>query len=84
MTREPPEISWENSLGTPNGVPFDDDTKTLLRDCLQVSRPPTVTLAELLKRSDAFPIPFPINTPRCFALKSRGIGTDILEVWITL
>ena len=82
--REPPEISWENTLGAPNGVPFDDETKALLRDCLGVSMPPPTTLAELLKRSDAFPIPFPINTPRCSALKSRGIGTDILEVRTTL
>lgn len=80
MAREPPEISWENTLGSPNGVPFDEETKILLRDCLNVSMPPQITLTELMKRSDAFPIPFPINSPRCFALKSRGISTDILEV----
>ncbi|XP_033227629.1 uncharacterized protein LOC117179704 isoform X2 [Belonocnema kinseyi] len=78
--REPPEISWENTLGAPNGVPFDEETKVLLRDCLKVSISPQTTLAELIKRSDSFPISFPINTPRCFALNSRGIGTDILEM----
>ncbi|XP_043475220.1 uncharacterized protein LOC122506884 isoform X2 [Leptopilina heterotoma] len=80
MAREPPEISWENTLGAPNGVPFDDETKNLLRDCLNISMPSQITLAELMKQSDAFPIAFPINTPRCFALKSRGISNDILEM----
>lgn len=82
LTKEPPEISWENSLGSPSGVPFDDDTKELLKKCLDVSMPPPTSLSELIKRSDAFPIKFPINTMRCAALKDRGINPEIIEVCV--
>ncbi|XP_044577113.1 uncharacterized protein LOC123260183 isoform X4 [Cotesia glomerata] len=76
---EPPEISWENTLGSPNGVPFDDDTKQLVKDCMHVCTPPPVTLTTLIKRSEIFPIQFPIKTVRCSFLKERSIKTDILE-----
>ncbi|XP_076166778.1 ADP-ribosylarginine hydrolase CG3568 isoform X2 [Ptiloglossa arizonensis] len=80
LLKDPPEISWENTLGAPNGVPLDDDTKELLRKCLVVSVPTPTTLAQIIKRSEAFPIYFPINTTRCSALKDRGISTDVLEM----
>ncbi|XP_054010549.1 uncharacterized protein LOC128893551 isoform X1 [Hylaeus anthracinus] len=80
LLKEPPEISWENTLGAPNGVPFDEDTKELLRKCLDVAAPSPTTLAQIIKRSEAFPIRFPINTPRCSALRDRGVSTDILEM----
>ena len=80
LLKEPPEISWENSLGSPSGVPFDDDTKELLKECLDVSAPSPATLAQIIKRSEAFPIKFPINTVRSSNLRDRGIGTDILEM----
>lgn len=80
LAREPPEISWENTLGSPNGVPFDDDTKELLRRCLDVSVPPPTSLAELIKRSDALAVRFPISTMRCAALRDRGISAETIEV----
>lgn len=80
LLREPPEISWENALGSPNGVPFDDDTKELLKKCLDVSVPPPTNLAELIKRSDTFPVKFPIGTMRCAALRDRGINAETIEV----
>ncbi|XP_025074092.1 uncharacterized protein LOC105427283 [Pogonomyrmex barbatus] len=80
LAKDPPEISWENTLGSPNGVPFDDDTKELLKKCLDVSVPPPTSIAELIRRSNAFPVKFPINTMRCTALKDRGISADIIEV----
>ncbi|KAG7202883.1 hypothetical protein KM043_010031 [Ampulex compressa] len=79
LTKEPPEISWENTLGAPNGVPFDDDTKELLKKCLDVAATSTTTLPELIKRSEVFPVNFPINTMRCSTLKDRGVSADILE-----
>ncbi|XP_012233903.1 uncharacterized protein [Linepithema humile] len=78
--KEPPEISWENSFGSPSGVPFDDDTKELLKKCLDVSVPPPTSLSELIKRSDAFPVTFPINTMRCSSLRSRGISAETIEL----
>jgi hypothetical protein len=78
--KEPPEISWENTLGSPNGVPFDDDTKELLKSCLDVTVPPPTNVAELIKRSDAFPVKFPISTMRCAALRDRGIDMEAIEV----
>ncbi|XP_031365350.1 uncharacterized protein LOC102673852 isoform X2 [Apis dorsata] len=80
LLKEPPEISWENTLGAPDGVPFDDDTKELLRRCIDVSTSTPTTLTQIMKRSEAFPINFPINTVRCSALKERGISTNILEM----
>jgi len=80
LAKDPPEISWENALGSPNGVPFDDDTKELLRKCLDVSVPPPTSVVELIRRSNAFPVKFPINTVRCAALKDRGISSDTIEV----
>lgn len=80
LLKEPPEISWENTLGAPDGVPFDDDTKELLRRCIDVSTSTPTTLTQIMKRSEAFPINFPINTVKCSALKERGISTNILEV----
>ncbi|XP_012272314.1 uncharacterized protein LOC105695377 [Orussus abietinus] len=80
LIREAPEISWENTLGAPSGVPLDEDTKELLKTCMDVSVPPPTTLTELIKRSEIFPISFPINTVRCAALRDRGIHHDILEV----
>lgn len=80
LLKEPPEISWENTLGAPDGVPFDDDTKELLRRCIDVSTSTPTTLTQIMKRSEAFPINFPINSVRCSALKERGISTNILEV----
>ncbi|XP_032675336.1 uncharacterized protein LOC116846058 isoform X2 [Odontomachus brunneus] len=80
LIKEPPEISWENSLGSPSGVPFDDDTKELLKKCLDVSIPPPTSLSELIKRSNAFPIKFPINTMRFTALKDRGINPETIEL----
>ncbi|XP_020281029.1 uncharacterized protein LOC109853363 isoform X2 [Pseudomyrmex gracilis] len=77
---EPPEISWENSLGSRHGVPFDDDTKELLKICLDVSLPPPTSLPELIKRSDAFPVKFPISTMRCAALRDRGISAETIEL----
>ncbi|XP_018317844.1 uncharacterized protein [Mycetomoellerius zeteki] len=80
LAKDPPEISWENTLGSPNGVPFDDDTKELLRKCLDVSVLPPTSVTELIRRSNAFPLKFPINTVRCAALKNRGISTDSIEL----
>lgn len=82
LAKDPPEISWENTLGSPHGVPFDDDTKELLRKCLDVSVPPPTSVAELIKRSNAFPVKFPISTVRCAALKDRGIAAETIEVCI--
>ncbi|XP_076645283.1 ADP-ribosylarginine hydrolase CG2909 [Halictus rubicundus] len=79
LLREAPEISWENTLGAPNGVPFDEDTKELLRKCVDVSAPSPATLTQIMKRSEAFPIKFPIKTTRCSALRERGISTEVLE-----
>lgn len=80
LIKEPPEISWENTLGAPNGVPFDEDTKDLLRKCLDLSMPAPTNLAQIIKRSEAFPINFPIKTTRCSTLRDKGISTDILEM----
>lgn len=65
-------------------MPIDDETKELLKKCLELEQPPLVTIDELMKKSDDFPIPIPVNTVRIRALKERGIGTDILEVRITI
>lgn len=80
LLKEAPEISWENTLGAPDGVPFDDDTTELLRKCIDVSTPTPTNLAQIIKRSEAFPINFPVKTVRCSSLRDRGIGTDILEM----
>ncbi|KAK9309481.1 hypothetical protein QLX08_000951 [Tetragonisca angustula] len=80
LLKEPPEISWENTLGAPDGVPFDDDTKELLRRCIDVSTPTPTTLAQIIKRSEAFPIDFPINTVRCSTLRDSGINASTLEM----
>ncbi|KAK2589297.1 hypothetical protein KPH14_007848 [Odynerus spinipes] len=80
LTREPPEISWENTLGAPNGVPFDDDTKELLKKCLDVSIPTPATFTEIIKRSSTFPINFPINTVKCLAMRERGVSAELLEL----
>ncbi|KAL0118626.1 hypothetical protein PUN28_009357 [Cardiocondyla obscurior] len=80
LAKDPPEISWENTLGSPHGVPFDDDTKELLKKCLNVSVPPPTSVAELIRRSNAFPLKFPINTVKCTALKDRGISSDTIEL----
>lgn len=77
---EPPEISWENTLGSPNGVPLDENTKELVKDCMNVCMPRPITISALMKRSEIFPIKFPINTVRCTALQERGISGDVLEV----
>lgn len=82
LAREPPELSWENTLGSPHGVPFDDDTKELLKKCLDVSVSPPTSLAELIKQSDAFPVKFPISTMRCASLKDRGISAETIEVCV--
>ncbi|CAL1684788.1 unnamed protein product [Lasius platythorax] len=79
LMKDPPEISWENTLGSPHGVPFDDDTKELLKKCLDVSVPPPTSVAELIKRSDAFPVKFPISTMRCASLRDRGISAETIE-----
>ncbi|XP_014234714.1 uncharacterized protein LOC106657626 [Trichogramma pretiosum] len=76
---EVPDISWENTLGAPNGVPFDEATKDLLRACIDQKMPTPTTLTEIIKRSENFPVPFPVNTVRSFSLRNRGIGIDILE-----
>ncbi|XP_011315507.1 uncharacterized protein [Fopius arisanus] len=76
---EPPQISWENTLGSPNGVPFDDETKELVGDCMGVPVPPPVNILTIIKKSDGFPIQFPIKTVQCAALRARGISEDILE-----
>ncbi|CAL7950081.1 unnamed protein product [Xylocopa violacea] len=80
LLKEPPEISWENTLGAPDGVPFDDDTKELLRKCIDVSTPTPTTLSQIIKRSEAFPINFPINTVRCSTLRDKGVATNVLEM----
>ncbi|XP_014478747.1 PREDICTED: uncharacterized protein LOC106746556 isoform X2 [Dinoponera quadriceps] len=80
LIKEPPEISWENTLGSPDGVPFDDDTKELLKRCLDISVPPPTNLSELMKRSDAFPVKFPISTMTCAALKTRGTSPEVIEL----
>ncbi|XP_015598090.1 uncharacterized protein LOC107269110 isoform X2 [Cephus cinctus] len=77
---EAPEISWENTLGAPGGVPFDHETKELLKKCLDVSQPLPTTSLEIIKRSESFPLKFPINTVRCAALKDRGISEDVLDL----
>lgn len=83
MSRELPEISWNNTLGFPDGVALDDATRESLQSCLEVKMPPPVILNELIQQSSAFPISFPIDTARCSTLKDQGIRTDILEVrWI--
>lgn len=84
QTKEPPELSWENTLGSPHGVPFDDDTKDLLKKCLDVSVPPPTSLAELIKRSDAFPVKFPISTMRCASLRDRGVSAETIEVCVNV
>ncbi|XP_034173935.2 ADP-ribosylarginine hydrolase CG3568-like [Osmia lignaria lignaria] len=76
LFREPSEIS----LGAPNGVPFDDDTKEMLRKCIDVSIPTPTSLPQIIKQSEAFPLKFPIDTMRCSALRNRGVSTDILEM----
>lgn len=83
IVHDPPEISWENSLGAPNGVPFDEPTKELLKACLEVKLPSPTTLTEIIKRSENFPVPFPVSNVRCRALRDRGIGMDTLEVRYT-
>ncbi|XP_018351329.1 PREDICTED: uncharacterized protein LOC108753876 isoform X2 [Trachymyrmex septentrionalis] len=80
LAKDPPEISWDYTLGSPNGVPFDDDIKELLRKCLDVSVSPSINITELIRRSNAFPLMFPINTVKCAALKDRGISTDFIEL----
>ena len=80
VSREPPEICWENTLGAPNGVPFDEDTKELLKNCINIKMPRPIHLNDFLKRSEDFPISFPINTVRCCSLKDRGIPLEVLEV----
>ncbi|KYN16193.1 hypothetical protein ALC57_11546, partial [Trachymyrmex cornetzi] len=82
MPKDPPEISWNYTLGSPNGVPFDDDTKELLRKCLDVSVSPPISVTELIRRSNTFPLKFPINTVRCAALQDRGISTDSIESYL--
>lgn len=82
LLKDPPEISWENTLGSPHGVPFDEDTKELLKKCLDASVPPPTSLAELMKRSEAFPVKFPISTMRCASLRNRGIGAETIEVCV--
>lgn len=77
---DPPEISWENTLGSPNGVPFDGETKELVGDCMGVPIPPPVNILTVIKKSDGFPVPFPIKTVQSSALRARGISEDILEV----
>lgn len=84
LMKDPPEISWENTLGSPHGVPFDDDTKELLKKCLDVSVPPPTSVSELIKRSDAFPVKFPISTMRCASLRDRGISAEAIEVCVNL
>ncbi|KAJ8673429.1 hypothetical protein QAD02_004691 [Eretmocerus hayati] len=79
MLLEPPEISWENTLGAPNGVPFDEPTKELLRECLEQKVPAPTTLTEIIKRSEGFPVRFPVNGMRSYALRDRGVGMDTLE-----
>ncbi|XP_014210277.1 uncharacterized protein LOC106640682 [Copidosoma floridanum] len=79
VLHEPPEISWENTLGAPTGVPFDDETKELLRACLGAKMPSPATLTEIIKRSENFPVPFPVGNARSFALRDRGVGMDTLE-----
>ncbi|KAK0089336.1 hypothetical protein PV325_007880 [Microctonus aethiopoides] len=79
MMIEPPEISWENSLGTPHGVPIDEDTKELVRDCMHTCMPPPITLATLMKRSEIFPISFPVKSVKCSFLLERGIRENVLE-----
>lgn len=79
---EAPEISWENTLGAPNGIPFDDDTKELVKSCMNLPMPPPTTLSIIIKKSDVFPIKFPVDTVKCHSLKERGIAIDILEVYI--
>ncbi|XP_031842434.1 ADP-ribosylarginine hydrolase CG3568-like isoform X2 [Nomia melanderi] len=80
LLKKAPNISWKNTLGTPNGVPIDEDTKELLKKCLDVSAPPPTTLEQIIQQSEAFPINFPIQTTRCSTLRDRGIATDILEM----
>ncbi|XP_043278458.1 uncharacterized protein [Venturia canescens] len=76
---EPPEISWENTLGAPGGVPFDDDTRDLLKECLDLRIPQPSTLPQLIERSEAFPLAFPVNSSRCAVLRDRGIPHETLE-----
>ncbi|XP_058789868.1 uncharacterized protein LOC131663458 isoform X3 [Phymastichus coffea] len=80
LLREPPEIKWDKTLGTDSGVAFDDATRELLRGCLDVKMPAPVTLTEIIKRSEDFPVPFPVSAVRCRALRDRGIGMDTLEL----
>lgn len=80
IIRDPPEISWKTQLGPPNGIPINEDTKNLLKTCLDVSMPSPTTLPELVKQSESFPVSFPINTGRCSTLRDRGIEPNILEV----
>ncbi|XP_046751797.1 uncharacterized protein LOC124414772 isoform X1 [Diprion similis] len=77
---EAPDISWENTLGAPNGVPIDEDTKKILKPCLDLPPPPPISLNELITKSENFPITIPVNTVRARALKERGISPDTLEV----
>lgn len=61
-------------------MPIDEETKELLKKCLDLSTPSPVTLDELIAKSDDFPITIPVNTVRARALKERGISSEILEV----
>ncbi|XP_012256850.2 uncharacterized protein LOC105686515 [Athalia rosae] len=80
LALEAPDISWENTLGAPGGIPIDDETKELLKKCLDLPAPAPVTVDELILKSDEFPIAIPVNSVRLRNLKERGISTDILEV----
>ncbi|XP_029164356.1 uncharacterized protein LOC114935638 isoform X2 [Nylanderia fulva] len=79
LLRYPPEISWENTLGSPHGVPFDDDMIELLKNCLDVSVPPPTSFVDLIERSEAFPVKFPISTMRCVSLRNRGVSPETIE-----
>lgn len=83
MMKNAPEISWENTLGAPNGVPFDDDTRQLVNDCINLPMPSPINISLLFEKSNNFPIKFPINTIKSISLKEQNnVPINILEVSI--
>ncbi|XP_044006151.1 uncharacterized protein LOC122851159 isoform X2 [Aphidius gifuensis] len=80
MIEAAPEISWENTLGAPNGVPFDNDTRQLVNDCINLPMPSPINISVLIEKSNNFPIEFPINTIKSISLKEQSnIPVDMLE-----
>ncbi|XP_064111918.1 uncharacterized protein LOC135219248 isoform X4 [Macrobrachium nipponense] len=67
-------------------VKMSEDTKSpeevlkeYLEPCKDVEPPPKVTLEEFVEKSDAFSVPFPVQTARVKTLIKNGIDKETLE-----